>query len=331
MTDDGSERTALGSAELAASVPSEVLLVPWGVVESANGTFVVDEEAARLVLATFASQRTDLPIDYEHQTLGGEYASPTGQAPAAGWIKRLFVRRAGDGGSAGSGPEAPSAGLYAEVEWTEAARRRLAGKEYRYLSPVAIVRKRDRRLVALHSAALTNKPAIMAMRAIVNRSDGAIGRRGDGEASESEGQRMAEAMERLRGQLGLEAGAEGEAVLLAASERLAALTETVRRGEAEAMALAAMRAGKLTEGQREWAIVLAMRDPEAFAAWERSAPVVVQTGRITEERPYTEDAERGRAVIAAKARAEFRAHPALAVLTSEEAYIAMAVRGTDAR
>jgi phage I-like protein len=54
-------------------------------------------------------------------------------------------------------------GLLAEIEWTDQAKQRLADKEYRYLSPVAIIRKTDRKLVAIHSAALTNKPAIVGM------------------------------------------------------------------------------------------------------------------------------------------------------------------------
>ncbi|MGB9626589.1 MAG: phage protease, partial [Phycisphaerae bacterium] len=211
-----------------------------------------------------------MPIDYEHQTLGGGYASPTGQAPAAGWIKRLFVVRPvgiacrGDEATEGrsdeakgqlgdekdSGTPTPSfslggrggAGLYAEVEWTEPARAQLAARQYRYLSPVAIVRKSDRRLVALHSAALTNKPAIVGMRAIVNRDPGFgarvpgrtprmadgqedasrdnAGRRGRGDAEQGRRRRkevrgMTEVLERLRGQLGLAAEEQDEAVLLA--------------------------------------------------------------------------------------------------------------------
>lgn len=374
------EVTVLRSAEVSDAVPREVLVAPWGVVESANGTFVVDEEGARLAIAAFEAQGTDLPIDYEHQTLGGGYASPTGQAPAAGWIKRLFVvrpvgiackgDRATDGRSDEENPvtRAPSfslggragAGLYAEVEWTEPARAQLAARQYRYLSPVAIVRKSDRRLVALHSAALTNKPAILGMRAIVNRDPGfgfrvpgcahetADGQedascdnaegRGRGAAEQGRRRRkevreMTEVLERLRGQLGLAKEEEGEAVLLAASERIESLTEAARRSEAESRVAAAMEAGKLTEAQREWAVSLAMKDAAAFEAWEASAPVVVQVGRLdgitAEGGPVTcGGAEREKAVIAAKARAEFRANPALALLTSEEAYVALALRET---
>ena len=115
-------------------VPARVLLAPWGRVQSTSGEFVFDEEAGAAVLAAFAEHGTDIPIDYEHQTLGGVYASPSGQAPAAGWIKELTVE--------------PGKGLMAAVAWTDRARELLGSKAYRYLSPVAIVRKHDGRMVA---------------------------------------------------------------------------------------------------------------------------------------------------------------------------------------
>ncbi len=93
-TQPGEQREVmpLRSATLAGGgLPTRVLLTPWGEVESSNGSFIVDEESARLALQAFAQHGTDLPIDYEHQTLGGEYASPNGQAPAAGWVKQLVA------------------------------------------------------------------------------------------------------------------------------------------------------------------------------------------------------------------------------------------------
>jgi phage I-like protein len=302
----------LASAALGGEVPTEVLVVPWGEVESRNGRFVLDAEAAERVVAAFDAQRTDLPIDYEHQTLGGTYASPTGQAPAAGWIKRLVLRAEG---------EAP--GLFAVVEWTEAARAQLAGRQYRYLSPVAIVRKADRRVVAIHSVALTNKPAIVGAQPIVNRACNEIAK------PQKQEEPMNEPLERLRGQLGLAADAEAETVLVAASDRITALSEGARRTEAETRVAAALEAGKLTESQKDWAIALAMKDAAAFDEWEKAAPVVVSLGRsaaATSAAALAAD----HTVIAAKARAEFRANPALALITDEDAYVALALREANA-
>lgn len=98
------------------------------------------------MIATFKSHATDLPIDWEHQTLGGPFASPDGKAPAAGFIHSLSY--------------SPGRGIMGRVEWNPGGRDAIRSGEYRYLSPVVMIRKTDRRAVALHSCALTNKPAL---------------------------------------------------------------------------------------------------------------------------------------------------------------------------
>lgn len=135
--------------------PSRILICPWGVVASKSGDFVVDAQAAALVVDAFKTHGVDLPIDFEHTTVGGVYASPDGSAPAVGWIKAIH---AVDG-----------EGLFAEVEWTKRGAEWIRNKEYRYLSPVTRVRKSDARVIGLHSVALTNTPAIVGMPAIVNK------------------------------------------------------------------------------------------------------------------------------------------------------------------
>ncbi len=291
------ELTPLAGALVAGtSVPTEVLIVPWGRVESTNGDFTVDEESGRLAVEAFESHGCDLPIDYEHQTLGGAYTSPTGQAPAAGWIKRIEMR--------------PDEGLVAEVRWTEAALAQVAAKQYRYLSPVAIVRKSDRKLVALHSVALTNKPAIVGMRPIVNR-----------DTATDQG---VTAAERLRHQLSLGADCGEDEVLLAASRRVVELESQIRLRRAEDRVAEAMAAGKLMPAQRNWATRLCLRDELLFDEWLATAAVVVPPGRLAP--PSTSPGKAPSTSMAASARAEYRAHPELAALTSEEAFVADALR-----
>jgi len=293
------EHAALRSASLAArEVPERILLAPWGGVESTNGSFMVDEESVRLAVAAFDEHGTDLPIDYEHQTLGGPYASPNGQAPAAGWIKRIF-------GEAG-------VGLLADIEWTEQGREVLAARQYRYLSPVAIIRKSDRKLINIHSAALTNKPAIVGMQPIVNRSMDA--------ATET----CVLPLETLRTELGLSAETDADAVLIAASERLAVLEREARDRHIVHRLEDAMRSGKLTGGQKAWAEALIARDEALFDEWLRTAPAAVTLGALT----VASDGRRADAsrAVEARARAEFRANRALGSLTCEAAYVADAVR-----
>ena len=151
------QRLAVNRVAISVEEPERILVVPWGEVDSEAGGFIVDAESAAAVIEAFNRHGTDLPIDLEHQTLGGEYTSPTGAAPAVGWITSLDV--------------VANEGIYANVEWTAVGAEYVKSKQYRYLSPVTLVRKRDRRMVALHSVALTNTPAIVGMVPIVNKHE----------------------------------------------------------------------------------------------------------------------------------------------------------------
>lgn len=298
------EMTALHSASLSGdNIPTRVLLAPWGQVESTNGSFVVDEESVRLALDAFDEHATDLPIDYEHQTLGGTYASPDGRAPAAGWIKRLESQ--------------PGVGLVAHIEWTQQATTMLTAKEYRYLSPVAIVRKTDRKLVAIHSAALTNKPAIKGMQPIVNRAKL--------ELSVDDG---VNPLAQLRADLNLDVDADAEEVLVAASKRLVDLQRQTQQRHIDQRISEAMRAGKLVEAQRTWAEALVAKEEGLFDEWFRTAPVVVVVG-ATQAPEGVEATHHHRHKVTTRARSEFRSHPLLNSLTSEEAFINDALRETE--
>jgi len=137
------------------AAPGEVVVVPWGDTRSIAGDFVLDEHGAAEILARFRDQGNRLVIDYEHQTVGAEFSSPDGTAPAAGWITALRV--------------APGKGIYATVEWTKRAAAFIAAKEYLYLSPVLIAENETRRAIGLHSVALTNAPAIKGFPVLVNK------------------------------------------------------------------------------------------------------------------------------------------------------------------
>jgi len=142
---------ALADAAVGAGLRT-VRLVPDGTVESRSGTFVVDAQAAQAIITEFEKHGTPLPIDFEHQTLGGEYSAPSGRAPAAGWVRKLFYES--------------GRGLMGLVEWNQDGASAIRAKQYLFLSPVVVIRKEDRRAIGLHSAALTNKPAIPRMEAL---------------------------------------------------------------------------------------------------------------------------------------------------------------------
>lgn len=298
---EGAEEIALVSSVFGEGVvPGRIMLVPWGPIKSTRGDFVVDEESARLVSEAFVAHRTDVPIDYEHQTLGGEFAAPDGQAPAAAWIKAIDAE--------------PGVGLFARIEWTARARERLLAREYRYLSPVGLVRKSDRKLVAIHSAALTNKPAIAGMEAIVNKS--AVG-------DETE---TSKALRVLADQLEVADGAGVVEVLRASSRRLLELETVEQQAGAKRRVVAAMRMGRLLESQRGWAEALVLKDPACFEEWLRTAPVVVAIGKEPAGQVNGCGAGDGVTGVEARARQEYRASGFVRSLTSEEAYVKDAVR-----
>ncbi|MCG8405118.1 MAG: phage protease [Phycisphaerales bacterium] len=300
------------------TVPNRILIVPVGHVKSTSGSFLVDEEAISMTVASFKAHGTDLPIDYEHQTLGGPYSSPTGQAPAAGWIKALTQIQAPASVTAEDGTT-PEPGLWAEVSWTAEAREKLTHKQYRYISPVALVRKSDRRLVGIHSVALTNKPAIVGMRPVVNRLvTTRVHHTPDNNTSTKSATMLA-----LREALTLDDSTDDRTVLAEAVRHIQVLRRTEAVRQATDRVATAMAAGKLSVCQRDWALSLAERDPAEFDRWAASAPKVVTLGRTSPPGETAAD----RSTVESTARAEWRSNKNfLEKFCSEDAYAANAVR-----
>lgn len=288
-------------------VPDVVSLLPFGKVRSQRGDFIVDDESFKRIKNTFQERGLDIVIDYEHQTLEDV------QAPAGGWIKDLFVR---------------DEAIAAKVEWTSKAQEYLKNKEYKYLSPVVVVRKSDQKAVVLHSVALTNTPAIDGMFAIVNSIN--LDEFGEGgkdmellkklavllglseDATEEQViQAIQTAVEKL-GKLQEGTGEEAEPVankvicgLLgidskeAKTEDVAAaimalknpanlvplaefnkLKDRLDKKDSEELVTKALKAGKISAAQKEWAEEYAMKDPGGFKKFVEKAPQAVPMGEI---------------------------------------------------
>ena len=270
--------------------------------------------------AQIAQRGVDLVVDYEHQTLTGE------QAPAAGWVKELFL----DDGQ-----------IKARVEWTDRAKAYLSNREYRYLSPVITVRKADNKAMGLHSIALTNTPAIEHMEAIVNSLNFEGGQNtmdfmkelakllGLGEDATEEQVKEAlkvcleenkslkeSAAEAAKQQppendkvvankevcelLGLKAGAataDVAAAIMALKggniggvnlvEQVKSLEAKLADRDAEEAVEMALKAGKITPAQREWAKGYALKNLEDFRGFVEKAPQVVPMGDVGGSEPLT--------------------------------------------
>lgn len=309
-------KVCTGEGVEVSGVPSEIKILPLGRVHSQKGDFTVDDESVELIRKQFKDRKLDLVIDYEHQTLADV------QAPAGGWIKDIY-----------KGDDA----LIAKVEWTPKATEYLKNKEYRYLSPVVMVRKRDQKATALHSVALTNTPAIDGMFPVVNSltiedySEGgttmdlkeiakALGlpetateeevkkaveeagkaaqkikeMEGKGEGSTGEGaDASAEvvANSTILKLLELDENAKTEDVAAsimalktggdkATAATVLALKEKIERKEAEEAVQLALKEGKITAAQTDWAREYALKDADGFKKFMDKAVTVVPQGKM---------------------------------------------------
>lgn len=119
----------------------------------------INAAVAARVIERFGARANDPVLDYEHQTLNTE---TNGQpAPAAGWIKDLVWHE--------------GRGLFAVVELTQRAHGLIAGKEYRYVSPVFQFDKATGDIVSIEMAAITNNPAIDGMEPLALRAAATFG------------------------------------------------------------------------------------------------------------------------------------------------------------
>ena len=275
--------TLKGSNVELVGAPETIFVLPIGHVVSSKGEFDVDDESYKAMKAQIAKRGVDLVVDYEHQTLKGC------EAPAAGWVKELKLE---DGQ------------IKAVVEWTPRGARYLENKEYRYLSPVVNVRKADNKAVGLHSLALTNTPAIEGMNPIVNSDNFEGGQHSMdikklaellGLSEDATEEQVVEALKVCLAEnrslkeaekqppenvvankavcelLGLKAGA--------AAEDVTAKIMELKSGTVDAVILA-LKAGKITPAQKEWAKSYALSDPKGFGSFVEKAPQIVPMDKI---------------------------------------------------
>ncbi len=261
-----------------------VQLLPSGEISPrGKSSFIVDELSRKEILEAFESGTTDLVVDYEHQSLSGS------EAPAAGWVRELYDR----------GED----GIWAKVEWTARAAEYLAGREYRYISPVMLIRKSDGRAVELLGAALTNLPAIEGMEPVVNKSVcGECGRDAADIPADADFAGMYRGVMELLGLPGDARPEDAQAVIVSLkstegfvpeSEYEALKAELARR-EAETLIREALSDGRLTPALAGWARSYAASDLDGFRRFIGSAcPVVPLSGAHREARTRIDGPQAG--------------------------------------
>lgn len=349
-------RVPMNAADIIDTSPTvDILLVPDGAVESVNGNFTVDLESFNLTVKEFETHGTDVPIDYEHQTLGKQWSSPTGKAPAAGWIRAMRYE--------------PGRGIIGQVAWTDEAKAEIRAGKYRYLSPVAIVRKSDGKMVALHSAALTNKPAILDMEKVAARDEGLFGdttmdlkelraalaaagvtldESADDTAVltaakvfvEASAKRSAEPppLSAVAAKMGLDKSAGLDVIVAKVAElqtnvpaaeykavttRLEALEASAKDREGQELVACAIETAKLNpndQKQMDWARKFAKSNPVAFKDWSDAAPALYSAGRLTNPSAKL-DASDDRSAMIAKASSEYDENPTQAMGARKESWV----------
>ncbi|KQZ87206.1 hypothetical protein ASD64_07125 [Mesorhizobium sp. Root157] len=132
--------SAPGAASTAA--PEWILLLPAGDITTRDGR-LLRNVTPDTIIASFAGDQRDMPIDYEHAT---EVRAAQGlSAPAVGWINELKIE-AGE--------------VFGKVAWTDEGRAAVEGRSYRYISPVVHLEPGSRAVTRISSVALTNDPAL---------------------------------------------------------------------------------------------------------------------------------------------------------------------------
>lgn len=138
-------------------VPTEAHLLPPGPFRAIDGRpatmdgvqcqdWQLDGAIAARLIGRAAAQKTDILIDFEHQSLRAEWNGR--RVEAAGWIPRALEWREGKG-------------LYAlNIRWVGDTADLIQQKKVRYISAVFMFDARTGEVLEIVSVALTNTPAI---------------------------------------------------------------------------------------------------------------------------------------------------------------------------
>ncbi|EAJ9087805.1 hypothetical protein CHI92_02430 [Campylobacter coli] len=205
-----------------------------------NGRFKVDDEDLKSMIENFNQKKIDLVIDYEHQSLKNE------KAPAAGWIKELYLE---------------NEALMAKAEFNEEAKKYIANKQYRYLSPVFEFNSKDNKSgelvrAKLHSVALTNTPFIDELGELIANKNN---------IHQNKGVKMDEKIKELESQI--IALKNDNSSLTSQNEALKKQNEESVKNLASSLVDNALNSGKIANSQKEWALMYACKDLEGFKSF----------------------------------------------------------------
>ena len=288
-------RNICALAALPASAPDRIELIPVGAFKTADDRspgFRLDDPAKVISRSLNLAAGNVLPIDFDHRSFAGQGAA---DSRAAGWITAMTVE--GDR-------------IMASVEWTEEGRSALAGRSYRFISPV-FKNRPDGQVVLIEGAGLVNNPALPQIRQLASKEPqmdlakeigGKLGLPADQPAQiiarvatllNTETQLASilaagkvtglgeDATRQICARLAT-ASAEPDPAKFVPMEsfttlqtQFASLQKEVGDGKVDAALQLARDEGKLVPADEPWVRNLASRSMEDFEAWRKTAPVRV--------------------------------------------------------
>lgn len=295
-------------------VPEVIRILPLGHVTSQKGEFDVDEESLRLMKAEIARHGVDVVVDYEHQTLDGV------QAPAAGWVKELSIQ---DGHIVAKVEWTDRAAEYLknrEYRYLSPVItvRKLDGKAtglhslaltntpaIDHMDPIvnsSIYNKGGQHTMdPKELAKLLGLPEDATPEQVTEALAAALAElkqlKEDGKAPPPGGEETV-ANKAVCELLGLKSGAATSDVTAKIMElkggiidgvnvmaELKSLKDTMARRDADEAVTQALKAGKITPAQKEWATSYALSNPRGFSDFAEKAPQVVPMGQLLQDGP----------------------------------------------
>ena len=279
-------------------VPEEIQVIPYGVkINTPKGPFTCDEESAAAVIADFEAHKNQMVIDYEHQTLQGT------EAPAAGWITKLIDKgKEGIWAVVNWTDRAKQYLINKEYKYVSpvVAQRKLDLKIVRLINValtnqpnidgmVPLVNKLDYQIQnnKKEEPKMKDLLKLLGLAEIATEADAIVAINKLMEAATKNGTVIV-ANKGVLTALGLaetatEAEVTGTIMAMKQShDQVGALAQTVKdlkdklslKDATEVVALA-MKEGKITPAQKEWADEYAKRDLAGFNVFVSKAPVVV--------------------------------------------------------
>jgi phage I-like protein len=296
--------------DLQGVVPEEIQVIPAGKYDTPKGTFELTQESAKEVIAYFEQQQNDMVIDYEHQTL----ADPPVEAPASGWIKKL-VNKGADGIWAVVEWTEKARQYIANKEYkyiSPVFYKRKADNVVTRLINVALtnapnidgmvplINKLDMYEINENKKEVTGMKELLKLLGLTEdatevQAIAAVNKLREGLDKET---KMV-ANKSVLDALGLAEGAsesevtgtimamkQGSDQVKELATKVTTLTNKLNEKEAADCVAQAMKDGKITPAQKDWAAEYAKRDLAGFQVFIAKAPVVVIDGKIvTDQKP----------------------------------------------